>query len=103
MKTITKTSTHLISGGNPVVQVAVGTGAALIGGAAVIDAYNTIDAFADKISDIIFDKFHPDPLGQMIFPKVQYAPEYVQYQHDYYAKISGHYSENNFHNSFGNF
>ncbi len=95
MKLLTKT--HLISGGNPGVAVAVGA-SVITGTAAVIEAGKTLVGFGHDVGEAIYNKVNPDDnLGKMVYEKKDYSQAYVSYKHP------NNQSGDAFHNSFGFF
>lgn len=99
MKIITKTK--LISGGNPAVAAGAAAAAAVITGtAAIIQSFDTITTFGEKLGEKVYDHKHPDSgLGKMEYTKADFQ------QPNWYT---GHHHPNNsnsnsFHGSFGNF
>ena len=96
MKTIVA-NTHLISGGNPGVAVAVGA-SVITGTAAVIEAGKTLVEFGHNVGEAIYNKVNPDDnLGKMVYEKKDYSPVYINNKHP-----NNNYGDS-FHNSFGGF
>ena len=92
MKTIS--NTHLISGGNPGVAVAVGA-SIVTGTAAVIEAGKSLVEFGHNVGEAIYNKVNPnDNLGKMVYIKDDFK------QPNWYLPSNQH--PNNIHN-FNNF
>lgn len=99
MITIKQTNLILISGGNPAVVAAGAAGVAVVTGtAALIQSFDTITTFGDKLGEKIYNQVNPDSgLGPMEYRKSDYTQAYLDYRHP------NNNSWDNFHSGFGSF